>query len=176
MAKVIVGIGLPGSGKTTVLKEFAVRHGYAYLCPDDIRQELTGNPADQSRNREVWHEAYRRTADLLERGETVVFDASFVKFDERKDFLTFARESGAEKVEGVFLDVPLEIAKERNEARERRVPGYAIDRMERNLRESLPGIEDGFDAIFTLNEEQKLTHVEMRGEEETLRREFGKLR
>lgn len=50
MSKVIVGIGLPGSGKTTALKPFADKNSYIYICPDDIRAELTGNPADQSKN------------------------------------------------------------------------------------------------------------------------------
>jgi len=37
MKKVIMGIGIPGSGKTTILKEFADKNGYEYICPDDIR-------------------------------------------------------------------------------------------------------------------------------------------
>jgi dephospho-CoA kinase len=46
MAKIIIGIGVPGSGKTTALKPFAERNTYTYISPDDIRAELTGNAAD----------------------------------------------------------------------------------------------------------------------------------
>ena len=42
MKKLIMGIGIPGSEKTTVLKTFAEKYNYSYICPDDIRLELTG--------------------------------------------------------------------------------------------------------------------------------------
>jgi predicted kinase len=89
MSKLIMGIGIPGSGKTTALKPFAEQNAYAYLCPDDIRIELTGNSADQSRNREVWAEAHKRVAHALENGETIVFDATFARDSERKNFIAF---------------------------------------------------------------------------------------
>ena len=177
MKNVILGIGIAGSGKTTVLKNFAEKYGYAYICPDNIRQEMTGNAADQSRNREVWAEAYQRTRERLHEGATVVLDATFANSRERKDFIAFVREQGAEKVEGIFLDVPFEVAKERNQMRERKVPDYAMKDMERNLRDSLPEINDGFDALFTLNHEQQLVEVKMRnnGEENNIiHKEFGK--
>jgi predicted kinase len=133
MKKVILGIGVPGSGKTTVLKRFAEENEYTYICPDDIRKELAGDAADQSKNREVWIEAYKRTEQELLEGKSVVFDATFANPDQRKDFLHFARQKGAEKIQGVYVDVDLEIAKERNSQRERIVPEHAIQRMHKNL-------------------------------------------
>lgn len=129
MPKVILGIGLPGSGKTTALKPFAEEYSYTYISPDDIRAELLGNAADQSRMREIWDEAYKRTAEALSAGHTVVFDATFAKGHERRDFIKFVRANGAEKVQGVFAAVPLEIANERNRSRERVVPDHAMTRM-----------------------------------------------
>lgn len=176
MIKVIVGIGMPGSGKTTVLKDFAEKNSYSYICPDDIRRELTGNSSDQSKNREVWEEARKKMAEKLRVGETVVFDATFVNPEQRKKFLSFARENGAEKIQGVYLDVGLKTAKMRNDNRERKVPEHVLERMDKSIRDFPPEIEDGFDSVFTLNKEQKLIEAEMLRENKIIRKEFGKLR
>lgn len=151
MSKVIMGIGLPGSGKTTILKPFAERNSCTYICPDDIRFELLGDASDQSKNKEVWQEAYKRTKDALCKGETVVLDATFANSFERKDFIRFVREHGARTVQGAFADVPLEIAGERNRTRERVVPDYAMEEMNEMLNSVPPVIEDGFDSIFEIS-------------------------
>ena len=169
-----MGIGIPGSGKTTVLKEFAKRYEYSYICPDDIRTEITGSPSDQSKNREVWEEAYKRVFQNLNDGNTVVFDATFANKDQRKDFINFARENGAEKIQGVFFDVPIGLAKERNLERNRVVPEYAIDRMYRNLKQYSPELEDGFDGIFTLDEMGKMIDAEF-DKEKNYKNEINKL-
>lgn len=167
-----MGIGIPGSGKTTALKPFAEKNSYTYISPDDIRTELTNDPSDQSKNKEVWQEAYRRVAHSLERGETVVFDATFAKDFERKSFIQFARENGAEKVQGVFAAVPLEVANERNKARARVVPEHAIDRMHTMLKNNPPIVEDGFDSVFDINELQALKRTEMKIDDGIVTHEF----
>ena len=172
MAKVILGVGLPGSGKTTVLKPFAEKYAYTYICPDDIRKELLGDAGDQSKNREVWEEAYAQTAVALREGHTVVFDATFAESHDRKRFIDFARAQGATKVQGVFGAVPLEVAKERNRSRERVVPDFVVERMHDSLRKHPPVVEDGFDSIVDINEFQELKRVEMEAEKNVVVKEF----
>lgn len=175
MRKLIIGIGIPGSGKTTILKNFAEKNNYAYICPDDIRQEISGDVYDRSKNKEVWIEAKKRAAKEFGIGNSVVFDATFANPKERKDFLSSARDNGAEKIEGVFVNIPVEIAKERNINRERNVPEPDIDRMNKNIQKFPPEISDGFDALFTLNEEGELTKAEMIREGRVIKKEFGKI-
>jgi len=172
MAKVIISIGIPGSGKTAVLKKFAEKYGYNYVCPDDIRVELSGSAADQSKNSEVWSVARQRMKDGLSIGDTVVFDATFATPEGRKRFLDFAKESGAEKVQGIFFNTPLEVAKERNLKRERQVPEHVLERMDGILRADEPRLEEGLDSIFTLDEYQKLVTVERRTEDGEIKREL----
>ena len=143
MKKVIVGIGVPGSGKSTILRELAEKNGYLYICPDDIRAEFTGNAGDQSKNREVWEEAYKRTADSLKEGNTVVFDATFTNPDQRKDFLSFSKKSGAEKIQGILVSIPLTLAQERNTQRERKVPSEVIESKHRSYRNFHPPLPRG---------------------------------
>lgn len=164
MKKVIVGIGIPGSGKTTLLKNLSQKYGYVYICPDDIRSEILGNALDQSRNNDVWKEAYKRLEDELSKGNTVVFDATMANQRDRKIFIENAKKFGAQKIQGVYLDIPIEIARERNENRERVVPNFVLDRMSHNLEKMPPDILDGFDSIFTLDELHKIIEVESRFE------------
>ncbi len=170
--KVILGVGLPGSGKTSALKPFAEKYSHTYISPDDIRAELLGDTANQSKNREVWDEAYKRTAEALQEGKTVVFDATFAKGTERRSFIDFVRAHGADKVQGVFAAVPLEIAGERNRLRERVVPEHAMERMSAMLKDEPPVMEDGFDSLFDINEFQKMNHAETQIDKGVLVKEF----
>jgi len=175
MKKVIMGIGIPGSGKSTTLKKFADKNGYEYICPDDIRLEMTGDSSNQTKNREVWEEAHRIIKKNLNEGKTSVFDATFADSKQRKSFIDFTRTHGAEKVQGVYLDIDLEIAKERNSIRERKVPERVLEIMSKSLSNLPPEITDGFDLIVTLDEEQKLIDAEMMLEQKIIYKEFGKL-
>lgn len=172
MKKVIVSIGIPGSGKSTILRKFAEKHGYTYICPDDIRMELTGDPADQTRNRAVWSETRKRTREALGRNETVVVDATFANAKQRQDFIDTAREAGAEKVQGLYFNVPIDIAKDRNSNRERVVPEYVLDRMQNFLEKSAPNVENEFDSLFTLDEQGELTEVRANIQGRSISREF----
>ena len=161
MKKVIIGIGIPGSGKTTLLKRFASKYEYSYICPDDIRTELTGNPSDQTKNKEVWEETHKRVLQIM-KTKTVVVDATFASVDQRKSFLDLLRSNGAEKIEGIFVNTPLEIAKERNANRDRFVPEHVLEKMSHFLSESVPNINDGFDSLFTFDENKMLKSLEVK--------------
>lgn len=171
MKKVIISIGIPGSGKTTTLKEFAGKYGYGYISPDDIRIEMLGNIADQSKNKEVADEVRKRTKEFLDSGETVVVDAVFGNVKGREDFLKFARENGAEKIQGVVFNVPVEVAKDRNRKRtDHQVPEETIDKIAAEIKKAKPGLEEGFDGIFSMDEYQELTEAEIKKGEGSLKK------
>lgn len=167
-----MGIGLPGAGKTTALKPFAERYNYEYVSPDEIREEISGDAIVQTDMQEVWNTVRQRTAAALDVGKIVIVDATFVKGDERRDFIHFAREHGADKVQGVFANVALGVSDERNQERERTVPRYAMERMDKQLAADLPYVEDGFDSVIDINEFQELTRAEMNSGEKILEKEF----
>jgi predicted kinase len=176
MKKVIIGIGIPGSGKTTFLKPFAKEHDYMYICPDDIRAELSGDPMDHKQNAKVWEIAHDRLNESLKSGKTVVFDATSARINDRRGLVKFARDHGAEKIQGVFGAVPFVVAQERNVARGkdggRAVPEEAMRRMYEMLKKDPPIVEDGFDSVFDINEFQELTRTEKQGESDVITREF----
>lgn len=163
-----MGIGLSGSGKTTVLKAFAERYKYAYVGIDDIRTNLGVRTGELSTDA-AKDEMRKQVRDQLREQKTVVVESSFVDRQYRREFLDFARSCGAEKIQGIFLDTPSEIAWKRNLARERVVPENIYKHRMQQLEEHPPIIEDGFDSLFTLNEYQELIEAETL----TARKEFG---
>lgn len=102
----------------------------------------------------------------------MVFDATFADPRVREACIKIAREHGANRIYGIKIDVPIEIAKDRNSKRERVAPEHVLDRMHKNLSSSPPEINEGFDSIFMLNEYHQLLKAESKNKQEILKREF----
>ena len=78
MVNVYATCGPSGSGKNRLYK---IHHDNwykhcVYICPDDIRKELTGNVSCQSKNKEVWYLAYSRMKDAILEGKDVYFNST----------------------------------------------------------------------------------------------------
>lgn len=68
--------GISGSGKSTFINKHR-KNDDENICPDVIRELLTGSVSDQSKNREVWDAAYRWLEGWFEEGGgTLWFDAT----------------------------------------------------------------------------------------------------
>lgn len=72
----ILMVGLPRSGKTTIALELAVERGAAIVNPDAIRKALHGQPYIQSAEPHVWAIAHTMVDALFLAGhDTVILDA-----------------------------------------------------------------------------------------------------
>lgn len=152
MKLAIMAMGLPGSGKSTYLKPLALKHDFAYINRDEIRGEMLGDVHEQSRNREVWEEANRRTKAALNEGKNVILDSCFAEEWKRHDAIVFLRASGADRVIGLYFNVPGDVARERNSKREKPVKDEAIDFMQSKFVSEPPSLQSGFDAFYTYDE------------------------
>ena len=84
MAKLILPIGISGSGKSYIYnKDYS---DCVQVSPDLIREELTGSISNQSKNKEVFKLAFERVDEYLNKGKDVFFDATNVNKGQRKSF------------------------------------------------------------------------------------------
>lgn len=143
----IIAIGIPGCGKTTTLKSMAERESYTYVNADDIREELTGDPANHTREPAVWSIVHRRIAAALP-SHGIVIDATHTRRGDRKKMIAYCREKGANHIVGYWFVTPLEVCMKRNQLRERTVPVHVLETMHRRLQATPPSIDEGFDDII----------------------------
>lgn len=86
--KVIVMMGLQGSGKSTKserLKEAMEK--VVLLSSDNIREELFGDRRDNEHNAQVFEELHRRVKEALKQGVDVIYDATNINSKRRIAFL-----------------------------------------------------------------------------------------
>ena len=84
MAKLILPIGISGSGKSYIYnKDYK---DCVQVSPDLIREELTGDISNQTKNKEVFKLAFKRVDEYLNKGMDVFFDATNVNKSQRKNF------------------------------------------------------------------------------------------
>ena len=145
MGVAIIGMGLPGVGKTTQLKRLAEELDAAYICADDIRAEVHGHPAVQNDPRRIWGIVHRRARKALMSGRNVVIDGTHIKRDDR--IASIRACNVADNITLIWYQAPVQVCIARNLRRKRRVPEPVIRKMSKILRNESPRPYEGFDAL-----------------------------
>ena len=104
MAKLVLPIGISGSGKSYIYNRDY--KDCVQVSPDLIREELTGDISNQSKNKEVFKLAFERVDEYLNNGQDVFFDATNVNKSQRK---TFTDKYIGSDVEIVYVILPADI-------------------------------------------------------------------
>jgi predicted kinase len=148
----ILGVGVPGVGKTTSLSDLAAYLGWPYVCPDDIRLELCGDVSDQSQNRKVWELTYEQIEKALADTDTVIVDATNANACDRIKLARHCRIAGARWVEAHWFRAALTECYLRNDLRRGKgpVPDIVIEKMAASLYHDPPHPDDGFDTVITI--------------------------
>src|SRR6185312_11567063 len=135
--RIVVLVGLPGSGKSTYLEQI----GATALSSDSIRQLLADDETDQTIHDRVFQTVRYLLRHRLALGRPLTYiDATNLTPPERAPYLGIGKSNGCD-VEAFFFDVPLQTCLERNRLRNRIVPEDALLKMAARL--VPPSIEEG---------------------------------
>lgn len=153
MAKLVVMIGVPGSGKSTLIQHWAQRQHCLVISTDQIRAQLFGDETIQGSWLLIWREVQqqfqaavgqlqKRTADFA------IYDATNTRRRDRRAVISLARSVGFTEIIGVWLDPPLGVCLQRNQSRLRQVPDAVLHKMYRQLWSCPPRLREGLDLLL----------------------------
>jgi predicted kinase len=142
--RIVVLVGLPGSGKSTYLAQL----GVTGLSSDAIRGLLADDETDQSIHDRVFQTLRYLLRQRLVIGRPATYiDATNLTVEERRPYIGIGKSYGCD-VEAVFFDVPLEVCRARNVRRQRVVPEEAMAKMAAKL--APPDIQEGFSRVIAV--------------------------
>jgi predicted kinase len=131
--KAVVAGGLPGAGKTTVLREHVgiELSDYLMINPDEIKTEmvrhglvpdvegLTPMEATELVHEECSHLAKRLARLAQADGRNVIWDVTMSKPESAEQRIEALRAGGYTRIDGIFVDTAVEVAASRADARHR---------------------------------------------------------
>ncbi|MEV4217900.1 polynucleotide kinase-phosphatase [Nonomuraea sp. NPDC049725] len=156
----VVLVGVSGSGKST----FAARHfkPSQVISSDFCRGLVSDDENDQSATPAAFDLLHHIVGVRLSRGLLTVVDATNVQYAARKSLIDLARQHDV-MADAIVLDVPEEVAVERNAGRpDRDFGARVVIRQRKDLRRSLGKISrDGFRKVHVLCGVEEIERAEI---------------
>lgn len=149
----IMMIGIAGSGKSTIADRLVAQSKQSgieiALCSsDEMRECLFGDAACQNNPQRVFAALHKEIFEHLAQGTSVIYDATNLRANKRKEFITRIKERFPSCVIiGYLVDTDPKTAIERQKLRERKVPEDVIQRQWIQL--EMPTTAEGFDIIYS---------------------------
>jgi predicted kinase len=106
-ARLILICGLPGSGKTTLARRLAPELQAVRFCPDEWKHDLGIDYYDEAMRVRLEARLWRLGQELLQLGQSVIFENGFWARAERDELRLAARDLGV-AVELHYLAAPVD--------------------------------------------------------------------
>ncbi|MFG6573666.1 AAA family ATPase [Sulfitobacter sp. 1A13353] len=148
-SRMIMISGLPGAGKDTLI---ATHYGdLPVVSLDDIRGQMDVGWKDNQG--QVLQAGFEAARVHMRAGQDFVWNATCLSRTVRQKILGLARDYDC-MIEGVSLDIPLNVAKARNRGRDRAVPDHVMDKL---ARKRDPILRDEVHRLWSADAEHRLT-------------------
>ncbi len=143
MKRIILLVGVPGSGKTTLAAKIGEK-GFTIMNADSIRKELYGDANEQGDPAQVFKLFFERMEKFMEDGTDLIIDNTNANPLHRKEILDRARKFEYGDIQLWLMDTPLNVCIARNKGRERQVSDEIVSKMHMTLsRSGRPSREEG---------------------------------
>jgi predicted kinase len=140
--KLIVMVGIPGSGKSYNAEQIARKENATIVASDQVRKQLYGDESIQGKPQDVFNVVYKTVDKLLSEGKSVILDATNIK---RKKRINLLKKYKDVYKECYYVNTPLELCIKRDEGRKKKVGEEVITRFYKQLEIPLAG--EGFDKV-----------------------------
>ena len=144
-------VGPPGCGKSTIARQLRDDLGYSIVSSDAIRKNLYGSEEDQTDPSRVFGIAHTDARNMLHFGYSVVFDATNCRRWHREAVLDAIKDEDCHRICAMTGLKGLDCL-ERNEERDRQVPGEVVMRMAFDLESDPPSVDEGYDMVCALED------------------------
>ena len=142
----IMMVGLPGSGKSTIANRIKQQYENTEIfSSDEYRDKICGDENDQSKNNEIFEALHKDLVAALLLGKNVILDATNITRKDRKKCLDKVKNLAINKI-AYFIDTNFRDCIDWDSKRNRSV-GYPV--IEKFLRRfEFPQKFEGFDQVF----------------------------
>lgn len=150
--KVIILSAISLSGKTTYTNRLIKEKDYYVIHPDNLRKKVTGDEGDISKDSYIWSQLVPAefVIALINENKDIIFDATQLNKKTRAQTIKTIRDIDKNiKIECHYIEPNLELSKERNKVRERKLPEYVLD--SQFAKWQIPTLEEGFTKIVKIN-------------------------
>lgn len=145
----ILTIGLPGSGKSTLIQKLDLPSTFIIITPDQIRFNQFSVTFDERIEPQIWMIVRALMEGHFKLGRSVYLDSTNLANHRRKEWIDLASRY-KQSVLGIFMDIPFDrvIAQNKQRPPEWTVPEEVIAEMSRLLQPPL--LREGFDQIVSI--------------------------